>query len=67
VQFPNIEIDDSELIKRVRDLQINSAIKADLVHEKTENIFSADDLSLVSFEQIQDIKYVLDRLINEMA
>lgn len=67
VQFPNVEIDDSELIKRVRDLQINSAIKADLVHEKTENIFFGNDLSPVSFEQIKDIKYVLDRLINELA
>ena len=63
----DVEIDDSELIKRVRDLQINSAIKADLLQEKTENVFSADDLSPVSFEQIQNIKYVLDRLINEMV
>jgi hypothetical protein len=66
-KLPDVEIDDSELIKRVRDLQINAAIKADLVHEKTENVFSGDDLSPVSFEQIQNIKYVLDRLINEMA
>ena len=66
-KLPDVEIDDSELIKRVRDLQINAAIKADLLHEKTENVFSGDDLSLVSFEQIQNIKYVLDRLINEMA
>jgi len=66
-KLQDVEIDDSELIKRVRDLQINSAIKADLLHEKTENIFSGDDLSPVSFEQLQNIKYVLDRLINEMV
>lgn len=66
-KLQDVEIDDSELIKRVRDLQINSAIKADLLHEKTENVFSGDDLSPVSFEQIQNIKYVLDRLINEMV
>jgi hypothetical protein len=66
-KLPDVEIDDSELIKRVRDLQINAAIKADLLHEKTENVFSGDDFSPVSFEQIQNIKYVLDRLINEMA
>ncbi len=66
-QFQDIEIDDSELIKRVRDLQISSAIKADLLHEKTKGIISSDDLSAISFEQIQDIKYVLDRLINKMA
>lgn len=66
-QFPDVEIDDSELIKRVRDLNINTAIKADLVNEKTEIIFSGDDLSLVTYEQIQDIKYVIDRLINKIA
>ena len=66
-KLPDVEIDDSELIKRVRDLQINAAIKADLLHEKTENVFSGDDLSPVSSEQIRNIKYVLDRLINEMA
>lgn len=66
-KLKDVEIDDSELIKRVRDLQINSAIKADLLQEKTENVFSGDDLSPVSFEQIQNIKYVLDRLINEMV
>lgn len=67
VQFPDMEIDDNELIKRVRDLQINTAIKADLVHEKTEIIFSGDDLTPVSYDQVQDIKYVIDRVINEMA
>ena len=67
LQFPDSEIDDSELIKRVRDLQINSAIKADLVNEKTKVIFSADDLTPVSYDHVQDIKYVLDRVINEMA
>jgi len=67
VQFPDSEIDDSELIKRVRDLQINNAIKADLINEKTNVIFSGDDLTPISFEQVQDIKYVIDRVINEMA
>lgn len=67
VHFPDIEIDDSEHIKRVKDLQISSAIKVDLMHEKTENIFSGDDLTPISYEQVQDIKYVIDRLINEMA
>jgi len=67
VQFPDSEIDDSELIKRVRDLQINTTIKADLVHEKTEVILSGDDLTPVSYDQVLDIKYVIDRVINEMA
>lgn len=66
-KIQDVQIDDSELIKRVRDLQISSAIKADLLHEKTEDILSDDDLSPVSLEQIKNIKYVLDRLINEMA
>jgi hypothetical protein len=67
VQFPDSEIDDSELIKRVRDLQINTAIKADLVNEKINVIFSGDDLTPVSYDQVQDIKYVIDRLIKGMA
>lgn len=67
VQFPDSEIDNRELIKRVRDLQINNAIKADLINEKTNVIFSGDDLTPISFDQVQDIKYVIDRLINEMA
>jgi hypothetical protein len=66
-KLQDVEIDDSEFIKRVRDLQINSAIKGDLLQEKTENVFSGDDLSPISFEQIQNIRYILDRLINEMA
>lgn len=67
VQIPDVEIEDNELIKRVRDLQINTAIKADLVNEKTEVIFSGDDLTPVSYDQVQDLKYVLDRVIIEMA
>ena len=66
-KIKDVQIDDSELIKKVRDLHINSAIKEDLLHEKTESVFSGDDFSPVSFEQIQNIKYVLDRLINEMV
>lgn len=67
VQFPDSEIDDSELIKRVRDLQINTAIKADLVNEKTEIIFSGNDFTPISNDQVQDIKYVIDRVINEIS
>jgi hypothetical protein len=67
VKYRDMEIDDSELIKRVRDLQINSAIKNDLIHEKTASIKFDDDLSPISLDQIQDIKYILDRLINQMA
>lgn len=67
VQFPDSKIDDSELIKRVRDLQINTAIIEHLVNEKTNIIFSSDALTQVSYDQVQDIKYVIDRVINEMA
>jgi hypothetical protein len=67
VKFPEIEIDDNELIKRIRDLQINTAIKADLINENTKVIFSSDDLTPISFDQVQEIKYALDRVINEMA
>jgi hypothetical protein len=67
VQFPDSEIDDSELIKRVRDLQINKAIKAELINDKTNVIFSGNDLSPISYDQVQDIKYMLDRAISEMV
>ena len=66
VQFPDSEIDQSEFIKRVRDLQINAAIKADLLNEKTNVIFSGDDLTEVSYDQVQDLKCVIDRVINEV-
>ena len=66
VQFPDSEIDQSEFIKRVRDLQINAAIKADLLNEKTNVIFSGDDLTQISYDQIQDLKCVIDRVINEV-
>lgn len=66
-QFPNVEIDDSEMINRVRDLQINSAIKDDLVHENAEYNFLDDDLSLISFDQIHGLKDILDRLIKKMG
>jgi hypothetical protein len=67
VQFPDSEIDDSELIKRMRDLQINIAIKTELVNEKTDLIFSGDDFTPISFNEVQEIKYEIDRVINEMT
>lgn len=67
LQFPAFEFDDSELIKRVRDLKINTAIKADLINEKTKVIFSSDDLTPVSYDQVLDLKYVIDRVIHEIA
>lgn len=62
-----IEIDDRELIKRVRDLQINSLIKPDLINEKTDSILSGNDFASITAEQIQEVKSVINRLINEMV
>jgi len=67
MKMNNIEIEDIELIKRVRDLQINSAIKADLIHEKTKNIFSGDDYGSVSFEQLKSLKTIIDNLVSELV
>lgn len=61
-----IEIDDNEIIKRVRDLQINSLIKSDLINDKT-NLFIQDDLKLISPEQINEVKSVINHLINDLA
>jgi hypothetical protein len=63
---PEIEIDDRELIKRIRDLQINSLIKPDLIDEKTDSILSNNDFSTITAEQIQEVKSVINRLINKM-
>lgn len=66
-ESPEIEIDDRELIKRVRDLQINSLIKPDLINEKTNGILSDNDIATITAEQIQEVKSVINRLINEMV
>lgn len=66
-ESPQIEIDDRELINRVRDLQINFLIKADLINEKTNDILSGNDLAKITEEQIQNVKSVINRLINEMT
>lgn len=63
----DIEIDESELIKRVRDLQINALIKPDLINEKTEKILSDNDFTSISLEQIQEVKSVINHLINNMV
>ena len=63
----DIDIDDSELIKRVRDLQINALIKPDLINEKTESILSSNDYASITVDQIQEIRSVINQLINKMV
>jgi hypothetical protein len=65
-QFPNAEIDEIELIKRVRDLQISSVIMEDLYHSESEHFFLKNDLNLISSEQVQSLKTFIDRLISDM-
>ncbi len=66
-QIPNAQIDESEIIKRVRDLKINEVIKSDLLNEKTEKTLSGNEFNLVSIDEIKQIKQILDRLILEIA
>ncbi len=67
IEYPNTIIEDKELIRRVSDLQINSLIKPDLLSEKTASILTSNAYATISFEQIQEVKNVINRLINEMA
>ncbi len=64
---PSIEFDVSEFIRRVRDLQIHSLIKPDLINEKTQAILSGDDSSPISPLQISEVRSVLNQLINKMS
>jgi hypothetical protein len=67
IQYPNLEFDDNEMIRRMRDLQINTAILSDLINDKTKELFSNDDFKLVTNEQLQNIKSVIEGKINEMS
>lgn len=64
---PSIDMDISELIRRVRDLQINSLIKPDLINEKTSTLLTGDESLPISQEQISDLKSIVNHLINDMA
>ncbi len=63
----SIEFDITELVRRVRDLQINLRIKPDLINEKTKDLLSGDDALPISHEQVSVIKSVINHLINDMA
>lgn len=64
--YPNLEFDDNEFIRRIRDLQINSAILTDLINDKTNELFTNDDFKLVTNHQLQNIKNVIESKINEL-
>lgn len=63
---PDIEMADGELIKRVRDLQINSLIKVD-INEKTNGFLSGNEYASITEENIQEVKSVISHLINELV
>jgi hypothetical protein len=63
--YPDIEFDERELIKRVRDLQINSLIRQDLITEKTKSILTANDFMSITNEHIKEVKSVINHLIND--
>jgi hypothetical protein len=60
---PTCNIKGSELIRRVMDIQINSLIKDDLKHEKTNSILTGDQTSEVTEEQIKDLMDVINQSI----
>jgi hypothetical protein len=65
-QFLNSNISDRELIKRARDLHINSLIRPDLLNEKTHDILNADDFSVISSDQLHEIKTAIDHLLIDL-
>jgi len=67
IQIPDIEIDDSELIKRVRDLQINSLILPDLINEKTKDILTGNNFASINSDQINEVMATMNRLITKMV
>ena len=58
---------DENWIRRLKDLRINEYIKSDLIREETKEIFNKDENSSISAEQIQEVKSVINHLINETA
>ncbi len=66
-EYANIEVDERELIKRLRDLQINSLIKPDLINERTEGILSGNDFDSINTDQILIVKSTINQLIIEMS
>lgn len=59
-----VELDDDEVIKRVRDLDVNSLIKKDLLNEKTKFLLTESEYASISSEQLEDIKSAINQLIN---
>lgn len=65
--YPDNDIEDNELILRVRDVQINNLIKSDLINNKTEQILSGNAFAIITVAQINEIKLAIDKLINSMV
>lgn len=61
----SVKLLPSEKIKRIRDLQINSLIRNDLleVNETVSAILSSNDSSSISNEQLHEIKLAINALI----
>lgn len=58
----NFNIDNSELIRRERDLQLNPYIKAEFTNQLTGN-----DSAEISHDKLNDLKYTIDDLINKLS
>lgn len=63
----DVKIDDTEIIKRVRDLQINSLIKPDLINESTKDILTGNDFTTLTLDQIKEVQNVINRFIYELV
>lgn len=61
------ENNNIDLIKRVSELNINSIIKQDLINENSDLNFLNNDFSKINEAQIQQVKSVINQLINKVV
>lgn len=66
IQNPDIDISENELIKRERDLQINTLVNTDLFDANKMTFLTGNEYETVTTEQIDKFSSVLNHLINDV-
>jgi len=64
---PEVQLDSSEKIRRIHDLNINSDIRDELIYDQTKDILSLDDSALISTDQINIIKSVINHVLYKLV
>jgi hypothetical protein len=63
--LPNFEIEDNLLIKRYIDLNINTALKNDILNTNTRDFIEESDIALISYEKLIKLYNYINIKINE--